>query len=50
MGGLRGKARDERVGGDSGSRREGREGKAKIPKAGGEERRKIGVKRDRIRD
>ena len=50
MGGLRGKARDERVGGDSGSRREGRDGKAKLPKAGGEERRKKGIERDGIRD
>ena len=47
MGGLGGKARDERVGGDSVSRRdEWREGKAKLPKAGGERRGKEWVKRD----
>ena len=31
-------------------RGEGREGKAELPKAGGEERRKEGVERDGIRD
>ena len=42
-GGRGGRVRDERVGGGMGSRREGREGKAELQKAGGEERRKKGV-------